>query len=104
MNRPSEKLPSQDIDAEVSTLGGLLLDNACLLDVRAILPSPDAFYTHAHRLIYAAILRLDDEKRPFDPVIISELLERDGHLREIGGDEYLHQIIASVPYSAHGRY
>ncbi len=99
-----DRLPPQDLDAEKGVLGSILLFNDYLDEVADIVHA-DHFYLDAHQRIYKAIMRLRDAKvYGFDPVTVSEALEKANELREVGGDEYLHEIIASVPYAAHGKY
>lgn len=100
----SDRLPPQDLDAERSVLGGILVDNDRLDDVSGLL-SQDSFYLHANGWIFAAIQRLRAKKgrRAYDPVTIHDELKRMGKLDELGDDPpgELIKLMAAVPHSAH---
>jgi len=94
-----EKIPPQNLVAEQSVLGSMLIDKNAVLKVIEIL-SPDSFYRDAHRFIYEAILQLFDRGEPSDSVTVSELLRKDGKLDAVGGSVYITDLINSVPTSA----
>jgi len=99
-----DRLPPQNLEAERGVLGSIFLQNDCLDEVADIL-HPDQFYLDAHRRIYAAILRLREAKTyGFDAVTVAEALEKNGEMQEIGGADYLIEIMAAVPHSAHVKY
>ncbi len=78
------KVPPQSIEAEQSVLGGLMLDNRSLDQIADKLVADD-FYRKEHRLIYRAISRLCEENSPADVVTVSEQLEKNGELEDVGG-------------------
>lgn len=90
------KLPPQALEAEQSVLGALLLDSDRWDEVAEIV-SPDDFYSFAHRQIFAAIRVLHDGNQPVDVVTASELLERQGHLGDVGGLTYLGELANNTP-------
>ena len=94
------KLPPQNIEAEQSVLGALMLDNNSIINVADILKADD-FYKPAHGKIYETILKLYDKREPIDIVSVSEKLQTDDGLKEIGGKTYLSQLMESVPTAAH---
>ena len=94
-----DRVPPQAIEAEVSILGSMIIDNKCVPDVRAKLVCDD-FYKTAHRHIYAAICQLDDEQKPVDLQTLTDQLRKVKVLDDIGGAYYLTQIIESVATSA----
>lgn len=96
----TDKLPPQNIDAEISVLGSLLIDPEAIIKVAAFL-RPDDFYRESHALIYAAILRLFERREPADVVTVSTELEHHGQLENVGGHAYLASLISRVPTSAH---
>src|SRR5215475_1330636 len=74
-----DRTPPQDIPAEQSVLGGMLLSKDAIADVVEVLRSPD-FYRPAHQLIYDTILDLYGRGEPADPITIAAELTRTGQL------------------------
>jgi replicative DNA helicase len=97
------KLPPHSIEAEQSVLGGLMLDNDAADRVGDILGAED-FYADAHRLIYAAIMRLIADGRPADVVTVSESLDSTEKLDYVGGLDYLGALVGNVPTAANIRH
>lgn len=99
-----DRLPPQNLDAERSVLGSMLLVNEAIDEVSEFL-EPSHFYGDAHRRIYDAILELyESGVRGIDPVTLAEELVRRSELDEVGGLPYLAEILESVPHAAHARY
>lgn len=98
-----EKLPPQNVEAERSVLGSLLIDPDAILGIAAFLEADD-FYRETHRLIYRAIFDLHERREPADFVTVSDELERQGQLAEVGGAAYLTELINTVPTSIHAEY
>lgn len=94
------KLPPQNIDAEQSVLGALMLDKNAVINAADILREED-FYKPAHSKIYQIILNLYEKREPIDILSVTEKLKSEGVLKEIGGQSYLTKLIESVPSSAH---
>ena len=94
------KLPPQNLEAEQSVIGALMLDKNAIVNVGDILRSDD-FYKPAHGKIYESILKLYDKREPIDILSVTEKLKTEGFLKEIGGSSYLTQLIESVPTAAH---
>lgn len=97
------KLPPQNLDAEMSILGGILIDNDSLDRVLSII-SPDDFYREAHRKVFAAIMRLAEDREPCDLVTLSASLKQAGELDEVGGAAYLLLLVDYVPTAANITY
>ncbi len=95
----NEKIPPQNLVAEQSVLGSILIDKNAILRVVEIL-SPDSFYRDAHRFIYEAMLKLFELGEPVDSITVSEILRNDGKLDAVGGSVYIADLINSVPTSA----
>jgi replicative DNA helicase len=91
-----DRLPPQSIEAEQSVLGALLIDKDAVIEVAELLSAPD-FYRQHHGTIYAAILDLYERREPVDIVTVSEVLERQEKLEEIGGSAYLTSLINLTP-------
>jgi replicative DNA helicase len=98
-----DRQPPQDIPAEQSVLGGMLLSKDAIADVVEVL-RPGDFYRPAHQAIYDAILDLYSRGEPADAILISAELERRGELARVGGAPYLHTLIATVPTAANAAY
>jgi len=95
--------PPQDMAAEQSVLGGMLLSKDAIADVLEEL-RPDDFYRPAHQSVYDCILDLYSRGEPADAVTVSAELERRNELRRVGGAPYLHTLIATVPTAANAGY
>ncbi|GAA1979385.1 replicative DNA helicase [Terrabacter lapilli] len=100
---PDDRLPPQDVGAEQSVLGGMLLSKDAIADCVEQLKGTD-FYRPAHELIYDAILDLYGRGEPADAITVSDELTKRGDLTRVGGQAYLHQLIASVPTAANAGY
>jgi replicative DNA helicase len=98
-----EKSPPQDIAAEQSVLGGMLLSKDAIADVLEILKSHD-FYRPVHATVFDTILDLYGRGEPADGVTVAAALADGGDLQRIGGVPYLHTLIESVPTAANAAY
>ncbi|PZS01479.1 MAG: replicative DNA helicase [Pseudonocardiales bacterium] len=98
-----DRQPPQDIGAEQSVLGGMLLSKDAIADVVEVLRATD-FYLPTHRMIYDVVLDLYGRGEPADPVTVSADLQRRGELLRIGGSSYLHTLISAVPTAANAGY
>ena len=94
------RLPPQNVEAEQSVLGSLLIDPEAILKITPFL-RPEDFYRETHGLIYKAITELHDRRQPADFVTLCDELERQGHLEQVGGPGYLTFLINAVPTSVH---
>ncbi len=97
------RTPPQDMAAEQSVLGGMMLSKDAIADVVEILRGPD-FYRPAHELIYDAIVDLYGRGEPADVVTISDHLTKKQELQRIGGPAYLHNLAQSVPTAANAAF
>jgi replicative DNA helicase len=95
--------PPQDLAAEQSVLGGMLLSKDAIADVLEKL-RPGDFYRPAHQNVYDAVLDLYARGEPADAVTVAAELDRRGLLRRIGGAPYLHTLISTVPTAANAGY
>ncbi|MGV9709577.1 replicative DNA helicase [Gordonia sp. NPDC003424] len=102
-NEEFGRQPPQDLVAEQSVLGGMLLSKDAIADVVDKLRSSD-FYRPAHQAVYEAVLELYGKGEPADAVTVSAELERAGELRRVGGAPYLHTLISTVPTAANAGY
>jgi len=97
--RQAEAAPFSQ-EAEEAVLGSVLINPEAFFDVAPFLP-PDDFYLHRHRWIWEAFVRLQDQRLPIDILTVSEELERQGKLSEVGGPAYLTALVNRVPTSLH---
>jgi len=98
-----DRLPPQDVHAEQSVIGGMLLSKDAIADCVEGLKGTD-FYRPAHELIYDAILDLYSRGEPADAITVSDELTKRGDLTRVGGQAYLHQLISEVPTAANAGY
>jgi len=93
-----KKTPPQSVEAEKTALGGILLNNKNLNVVLSII-SPEDFYKDSNRKIIEKIISLVDKGKPVDVVTLSEELQREGTLDEVGGASYVSSLMDGVPKS-----
>jgi replicative DNA helicase len=97
------KIPPQNLEAEQSVLGGILLDNGAINSVLEIIETGD-FYSEAHRKIFSAIIELSEKNEPSDLITLSSILRDKKHLDGIGGESYLASLVDGVPSAANIAY
>lgn len=95
--------PPQDLNAEQSVLGAMLLSKDAVADVIESLQEGD-FYKPAHATIYGAILDIFGKGEPADAITVANYLTKSGVLSNVGGAAYLHTLVASVPTAANASY
>ncbi|MEV6108499.1 replicative DNA helicase [Streptomyces sp. NPDC051940] len=98
-----ERVPPQDLDAEQSVLGGMMLSKDAIADVVEVLKGHD-FYRPAHETIYTAILDLYAKGEPADPITVAAELTKRGEITRVGGSPYLHTLVQTVPTAANAEY
>ncbi len=103
MDKPKSKIPPQNLDAEQSVLGALMLDKNAIINVADIL-KPGDFYKPQNERIYQAILELYEKHDPIDILSLTSKLKEKDWLKDVGGSGYLTQLVESVPTSAHIEY
>ncbi|NMB33171.1 MAG: replicative DNA helicase [Clostridium sp.] len=97
------RIPPQNIQAEQSVLGALLLDKEVLSSVTEVISGQD-FYRDDHKEIFEAVIDLYERAEPIDLITISEQLKARGTLDSIGGLEYLAYLANSVPTTANAKH
>jgi replicative DNA helicase len=97
------RTPPQDLAAEQSVLGGMLLSKDAIADVVEVVRGHD-FYRPAHELVYDAVLDLYGRGEPADAVTVSAELQKRGELGRVGGAPYIHTLLQSVPTAANAGY
>ena len=101
--RPGDRTPPQDMAAEQSVLGSMLLSKDAIADVAEVLRGVD-FYRPSHEIVHDAIIDLYGRGEPADPVTVAAELTRRGELERVGGAPYLHTLSANVPIAANAGY
>jgi replicative DNA helicase len=94
------RVPPQNIEAEKSVLGSLMLDKDAVLKIADNLNSGD-FYRGAHQIIYEAMIELYEAREPIDLLSLSNKLEEKKQLENVGGVTYLTTLVNTVPTASH---
>ncbi len=100
MSKVKVKLPPQDLEAERSVLGALLIDKNAILKVADIIEPSDFYHPH-NQQIYECILELFERNEPIDILTVSSRLKEKKNLTKVGGVDYLTELVSAVPTSAH---
>ncbi|HEB75757.1 MAG TPA: replicative DNA helicase [Nitrospirae bacterium] len=98
-----DKLPPQNLEAEQSILGAILLDNEALLKSLEVISAED-FYRNTNRLIFNAMVELFEKNEPIDIITLTDHLRTKNQLDAVGGVSYLSSLVNAVPTSANVRY
>lgn len=102
-NRSSERMLPNDMLAEQSTLGGMLLSQEATAEVFEEVRGAD-FYAPKHEIIFEAIVSLYGRGEPIDAITVTDELTKTGNLVKAGGADYLHDLISIVPTAANASY
>lgn len=92
-------IPPQNIEAEISVLGAILLDKEAIIKVADII-TPDDFYKDTHGIIFRAMLDLFEHREPIDIITLTNNLNEKKKLDQIGGSTYITTLASSVPSAA----
>ncbi|WP_062070451.1 replicative DNA helicase [Demequina sediminicola] len=98
-----ERLPPQNLEAEQSVLGSMLLSKDAMADVIETVRADD-FYKPAHEIVFDVAVKLYNAGDPVDALTVGAELQRTNQLGRAGGAEYLHTLIAMVPSAASAGY
>jgi replicative DNA helicase len=93
------RVPPQNIEAERSVLGALMLDKDAIINVANLIRQGD-FYKDDHNMIFEAMIELYEKNEPIDVLSLSNRLEEKGQIEKIGGSSYLTSLVNVVPSSA----
>ena len=96
---PGGRIPPQNLDAERSVLGGVLLDNAALNEILELLKPAD-FYRDAHRKVFEAMCALSSRSEPIDRVTLKDELTALGAYEAVGGEDFIDLLDKLVPSAA----
>ena len=94
------KVPPQSLDAEMSLLGAVLIDEEVIADASEQVRAND-FYDKRHQLIFAAMMRLYEKHKPVDLLTLTEELKKKDELDTVGGSTYLTELTNYVPTASH---
>lgn len=97
------RTPPQDLDAEKSALGSMMLSKDAIADISQLLRSDD-FYKPAHETIYEAIVSLYARGEPVDAITVADELTKKNELNKIGGPTTLHSLVSEVTTAANASY
>jgi replicative DNA helicase len=98
-----DRTPPQDLNAEMSVLGGMLISKDAIADVVETIRGND-FYRPAHEVVYESIIDLYGRGAPADAITVADELRRRGELERIGGAAFLADLVAGVPTAANAGY
>ena len=98
-----DRIPPQNLEAEMALLGSILVDREMMATVAEIL-APSDFYAALHETIYGALVSLYERGEPLDKITLSEELKRRNQLERIGGLAYLTSLMDTVPTAASAEY
>lgn len=99
----TDKIPPQNIEAEQSVLGSIMIDNEAFAKVIEIITRDD-FYKESHRKIFDSMFKLYEKNEPIDLITVTENLRKNTDIEAVGGDTYLSSLAAQVPTAANARY
>lgn len=94
------KVPPQNLDAEMSLLGAVLIDEEVIADVSEIV-TPKDFYDKRHATIFNGMMKLYEHHKPVDLLTLTEQLKKKDELEAVGGSAYLTELTNYVPTAAH---
>jgi len=100
---PDDLLPPQDVNAERSVIGSMLMSKDAIADVAEQVRGED-FYRPAHETIFDAVIDLYGRGEPADAITVADELTKRGDLQRIGGQAYLHELVQSVPTAANAGF
>jgi replicative DNA helicase len=100
---PVDRTPPQDMAAEQSVLGAMLISKDAIADVTEVLRGVD-FYRPAHETVFDVVVDLYGRNEPVDMVTVAAELQRRGELQKIGGAPYLHTLAANVPIASNAGF
>ena len=97
------RVAPHNLEAEQSTLGGMLLSQEAVAEVVEEVTGLD-FYAGKHELIFNSILTLFGRGEPTDVIAVTDELNKHGNLLKAGGSDYLHSLASYVPTAANAGY
>lgn len=102
MSDKNGKVPPQDITAEKSLLGAIMLAEDVISEVMTIV-RPRDFYDKRHEIIFEAMVSLYDKHKPIDLLTLTSELKSTKKLKDVGGAAYLTELSTFVPVATHAK-
>ena len=102
-DRLIDRIPPQSIEAEQAVLGSVLLDPDVFASVNEFIDADD-FYKRAHQLIFNVMLSLNEQQEGIDAITVQNELQKQNMLENIGGADYIYELVASTPTAANAEY
>ena len=96
------KIPPQNLEAEKTVLGAVLIDEDAISDVAEVL-KPDDFYDKANGQVYGGMLKLYEKNKPVDLLTLTDQLKKTKELEDAGGSAYITELTNFVPSAANAR-
>ena len=94
-----DRIPPNNLEAEMALLGSVLVDNEMMAAVSEIV-RPNDFYALVHETIFLALVELYERGEPVDKITLAEELKRRGMLDHVGGLSYISALMDTVPTAA----
>ncbi len=94
-----DRVPPQNIEAEQSVLGAILIEQSAIAKISDIL-QPEDFYREAHKLVYRAAISLFERGEAIDFITVIDMLRREESLERAGGISYITSLANGVPTAA----
>jgi replicative DNA helicase len=95
-----ERMTPSNVEAEEAVLGSILINPDALFDVATFLKAED-FFLVKNGWVWESIVALHERREPIDFLTVTDELERQGRLQEVGGPVYISQLMDTVPSSIH---
>ncbi|MFZ2072312.1 MAG: replicative DNA helicase [Minisyncoccia bacterium] len=102
-NKNNIRIPPQSIDSEKAVLGSVMLRKDAMHEIEDVV-NPDSFYSEKHKIIFQAMLDLSHKNEPIDMLSLSTKLSEKKLLENIGGNQYLAEIVNVVPSSTNAKH
>ena len=99
-----DRLPPHSLESEMSLLGSMILDPTVIADVLPHVHSDEMFYSAAHAAVFKALIQLYEQHQSGDLVMLVDKLRDAEQLKDIGGEEYLLQLVEAVPSATSAPY
>ena len=100
MDSSIEKIPPQNIEAEMAVLGAMLLSPDAVIKAMELI-TQDVFYRDVHKFVFSAVIDMFDRNVPIDMLTLRDELKRRDQLDRIGGETYIASLLNTVPSAAH---
>jgi replicative DNA helicase len=98
-----DRVPPQNLEAEQSILGAILIDNEALPKTLEII-DPEDFYKQSHRKIFNVMTELFERNEPIDMITLTNYLKKIDELENVGGISYLSSLVNMIPTAANVKY